>query len=155
MDQKRWSHWASERSRPLVPPHAVTMDRNTRQGTGHHGPRSETRHDIYTLPQYQAEEVLHDTAPHNASGRRTRVGQRAADQPSEGAPAASSGVVSSTSGCVPRNNSVIPTPQIPALALASHGPGGGGGSLPRERRARARPVCPRDARPLRGQAGRR
>ena len=33
--------------------------------------------------------------------------------------------------------------------------GGGGGSLPQERRVRTRPICPRTARPLRGQAGRR
>lgn len=89
------------------------------------GPKPDTRHGIYIPPQCQAEEARHGTAPHDASGRRKRVDQRAADQPSEGAPAASRGVVHSAGGFVPSNNFVIPTPQILALALASHGPGGG------------------------------
>ena len=75
------------------------------------GPKPDTRHGIYIPPQCQAEEARHGTAPHDASGRRKRVDQRAADQPSEGAPAASRGVVHSAGGFVPSNNFVIPTQQ--------------------------------------------
>ena len=120
------------------------------------GPKPDTRHGIYIPPQCQAEEARHGTAPHDASGRRKRVDQRAADQPSEGAPAASRGVVHSAGGFVPSNNFVIPTPQILALALASHGPWGGGRRKPPPGAEGADPThLPRSARPLRGQAGRR
>ena len=119
------------------------------------GPKPDTRHGIYIPPQCQAEEARHGTAPHDASGRRKRVDQRAADQPSEGAPAASRGVVHSAGGFVPSNNFVIPTPQILALALASHGPGGGRRKPPPGAEGADPTHLPRSARPLRGQAGRR
>ena len=62
------------------------------------GPKPDTRHGIYIPPQCQAEEARHGTAPHDASGRRKRVDQRAADQPSEGAPRPAAGSLPAQAG---------------------------------------------------------
>ena len=74
----------------------ATMGRTKPPAGG--GSKPETRYGIYIPPQYQAEEARHGTAPRNASGRRKRVGQRAADQPSEGAPRPAAGSLPAQAG---------------------------------------------------------